>query len=135
MANENTTTPESLSDQARAAGDEMMNQAGRARAAVSQAARGAADALDQGRTAAAERLAETASAVRGRSEALPGGQRVREFANAAADRLSSTADYMRTHDLSRMGDDIEGVVKNHPGPALLIAAAFGFLLGRALARD
>jgi hypothetical protein len=27
------------------------------------------------------------------------------------------------------------VVKNHPGPALLVAAMFGFLLGRALTRD
>jgi ElaB/YqjD/DUF883 family membrane-anchored ribosome-binding protein len=127
--------PESFDDQVRAAGDEVMNQAGRARTAVSQAARTAADALDHGRTAAADRLAETASTVRERSEGLPGGSRVREFANAAADRLSSTADYMRTHDLSRIGDDVEDVVRNHPGPALLIAAAFGFLLGRALARD
>lgn len=135
MANEDSMIPESLGEQARAAGDEVMNQAGRARHAVSQAARTAADAVDQGRTAAADRLAETASAVRDRSEALPGGQRVREFAHAAADRLSSTADYVRTHDLSRMGNDVEDVVRNHPGPALLVAAAFGFLLGRALARD
>jgi hypothetical protein len=26
-------------------------------------------------------------------------------------------------------------VKNNPGPALLVAAAFGFVLGRALTRD
>lgn len=134
MANEHSI-PDSLNDQARAAGEEVMNQAGRARQAVSQAARTAADALDHGRTATADRLAETASTVRERSEALPGGPRVREFAHAAADRLSSTANYMRTHDLSRMGDDVESVVRNHPGPALLVAAAFGFLLGRALARD
>jgi hypothetical protein len=31
--------------------------------------------------------------------------------------------------------DVETAVKNNPGPALLIAAAFGFLLGRALNRD
>jgi ElaB/YqjD/DUF883 family membrane-anchored ribosome-binding protein len=135
MANEYPTTPETLTDQARAAGDEAMNQAARARGAVSQAARTAVDKVDQGRVAAADRLAHTASSVRERSENLPGGPRVREFANAAADRLSSTADYMRTHDLSRMGDDVEDVVRNHPGPALLIAAAFGFLLGRAMARD
>jgi ElaB/YqjD/DUF883 family membrane-anchored ribosome-binding protein len=135
MANEYPTTPEPLTDQARAAGEEAMNQAARARGAVSQAARTAVDAVDQGRTAAADRIAQTASSVRERSESLPGGARVRDFANAAADRLSSTADYMRTHDLSRMGDDVEDVVRNHPGPALLIAAAFGFLLGRAMARD
>ena len=31
--------------------------------------------------------------------------------------------------------DVESLVKNNPGPALVVAAAFGFLLGRALSRD
>jgi ElaB/YqjD/DUF883 family membrane-anchored ribosome-binding protein len=31
--------------------------------------------------------------------------------------------------------DIESVVKKNPGPALVVAAAFGFLLGRALSRN
>jgi len=31
--------------------------------------------------------------------------------------------------------DVETMVKNNPGPALLIAATFGFVLGRALSRD
>ena len=44
---------------------------------------------------------------------------MKEFASAAADRLSTTADYMRTHDAKRMMADVETVVKNNPGPALL----------------
>ena len=60
---------------------------------------------------------------------------MKEFASAAADRLSTTADYMRTHDAKRMMADVETVVKNNPGPALLIAAAFGFIAGPALTRD
>lgn len=31
--------------------------------------------------------------------------------------------------------NIENVVKSNPWPVLLIAAAFGFVLGRALIRD
>ena len=31
--------------------------------------------------------------------------------------------------------DVETVVKNNPGPALLVAAVCGFMLGRALTRD
>jgi hypothetical protein len=31
--------------------------------------------------------------------------------------------------------DVESVVSKNPGPALLIAAAFGFLVGRAITRD
>jgi ElaB/YqjD/DUF883 family membrane-anchored ribosome-binding protein len=34
-----------------------------------------------------------------------------------------------------MASDVEAVVKNNPGPALLVATAFGFLLGRAMSRD
>jgi hypothetical protein len=61
-----------------------------------------------------------------RADQLPGGPKVQEFANAAAERLSTTADYMRSHDAKRMLSDVERVVKNNPGPSLVIAAAFGF---------
>ena len=63
------------------------------------------------------------------------GQKVQQFAHVAAERLSTTADYMRSHDAKRMLADVERVVKNNPGPSLVIAAAFGFVIGRALTRD
>jgi hypothetical protein len=128
-------TAQSLTDQARAVGETAVSQATRARDAVSQAARSAVDAVDEGRVATADRLEETASAVRQRSESLPGGPRVRQIAQTAADGLTTTADYVRTHDIKGLVDDVEAVVKNNPGPALLVAAAFGFLLARAMARD
>ena len=62
-------------------------------------------------------------------------KKVQEFAHAAADRLSTGADYVRSHDASRMMTDVETVVKNNPGRALALAAAFGFIVGRALSRD
>jgi ElaB/YqjD/DUF883 family membrane-anchored ribosome-binding protein len=34
-----------------------------------------------------------------------------------------------------MRTDVESFVKSNPGPALAVAAAFGFFLGRALSRD
>jgi ElaB/YqjD/DUF883 family membrane-anchored ribosome-binding protein len=95
------------------------------------------DAMAEGerRSIAADRLEGAASTVHERADELPGGPRVKEFAHATADRLSATADYIRDHDARRMMADVETVVKNNPGPALLIAAAFGFVLGRALTRD
>ena len=135
MPNTNLPTHGSPTDEARAVGEQVMGQAASAREAVSDMARTAADTIESGRSAAADRLKDAASTVRERSSELPGGERVRDFANAAADRLSTTADYMRTHDLNRMASDVEAVVKNNPGPALLIATAFGFLLGRAMSRD
>ena len=76
-----------------------------------------------------------ASALRDRAGDLPGGASVRNFAQSAADRLSSSAEYMRNHDARRMMADTQTFVKSYPGPALVVAAAFGFLLGRALSRD
>lgn len=128
-------TPGSLTDQAKTLGHDAADQVASARDAVADMAGRAAGTLDQGRVAAADRLASAASAVRHSSDDLAEGGRVRSIAQATADRLSSTADYMRTHDMNRMAEDVEGVVKSHPGPALLAAAAFGFLLGRALSRD
>ena len=91
--------------------------------------------MESGRAAAADRLEDAASSVRRRADELPGGPRVQNFAHAAADRMSSTADYVRDADARRLRGDVETMVKNNPGPALLVAAMFGFLLGRALSRD
>jgi hypothetical protein len=34
-----------------------------------------------------------------------------------------------------MMTDVEGLVTRNPGPSLLVAAAFGFLVGRAMTRE
>jgi ElaB/YqjD/DUF883 family membrane-anchored ribosome-binding protein len=60
---------------------------------------------------------------------------VQQFARAAAERLSTTADYVRNHDAKRMLADVEGVVKNNPGVSLVVAAVCGFMLGRSLTRS
>ena len=75
-----------------------------------------------------------ASAVRDRADQLPGGQKVQQFAQAAAERLGTTADYVRSHDGKRMLADVQRVVKSNPGPALAIAAALGFVIGRTFTR-
>jgi ElaB/YqjD/DUF883 family membrane-anchored ribosome-binding protein len=103
--------------------------------AVKESVRNATDKLDEARSATAGRLQSVASAVHEKAEELPGGETVRNVARAAADRLEATADYMRDHDASRIWADLETVVKNNPGPSLALAAAFGFLVGRALTRD
>ncbi len=76
-----------------------------------------------------------ASAVRERADQLPGGQKVQQFAQSAAERLSTTADYVRSHDAKRMLADAERVVKNNPGSSLVVAAALGFVIGRTFTRS
>ena len=102
---------------------------------VTDAARDVAAKVDGSRSTAADGLAAAASAMHDRAADLPGGEAVRNVARATADRLGSSAEYVRTHDAKRMMADVESFVKSNPGPALAVAATFGFLLGRALSRD
>ena len=53
------------------------------------------------------------------------------LAHSAADKLTSTADYVRQNDLKDMLTDVEQLVKKNPGPSLVAAAFVGFLVGRA----
>jgi ElaB/YqjD/DUF883 family membrane-anchored ribosome-binding protein len=102
---------------------------------MSELARDAADAIDDSRPRAAESLDSAAESLKDRARHLPGGERVSEFAHSAADRIGKTADYVRNNDVRRMMSDVESVVAKNPGPSLLIAVAFGFLIGRAITRD
>jgi ElaB/YqjD/DUF883 family membrane-anchored ribosome-binding protein len=115
--------------------DDFSTRAGEVKSKVSDMARTAADSVDQARSAAARGLNTAASAIHDQADRLPGGDRVSGLAHSAADRLSSTADYVRRNDLNSVRGDVEALVKNNPGPALLAAAAVGFLIGRAIARD
>jgi hypothetical protein len=89
--------------------------------------------MKAGAPPAAGALQNTADSLRNRVE--QGGSKLSNVANATATKLESTANYMRDHDMRAMMGDVEGAIRRNPGPALLCAAAFGFLLGTALRRD
>lgn len=103
--------------------------------AMTDVARGAATALDENRSRAADGLDAAASTLYERADQLPGGEQVRGVAHATADRLSTGAEYVRTHSPRQMMADVHDIVRKNPGPALAIAAVFGFFLGRTLHRD
>jgi len=106
-----------------------------ANADLKERARNAAAAIDAGRSTTADGLATAASAIHQRADDMPGGDKVRSFARATADRLNTGANYVRSHDAKRMMADVETLVKSNPGPALVASAVFGFLLARAMSRD
>ena len=135
MPNKPTTGDNSLAADVRTAARDITEGAWNAAGAMADAGRDAAATLDDSRSMAADGLDAAASALHGNVTNLPGGETVRNVARAAADRLGSGAEYVRTHDAKRMMADVESFVKNNPGPALAVAAAFGFLIGRALSRD
>ena len=94
-----------------------------------------ADKIDENRGAAAGGLESAASALREKADTLPGGQKVANAAHATADAVGVAADYVRGNDLKAMMADVQKLVKNNPGPALLTAAALGFLIARTFSRD
>jgi ElaB/YqjD/DUF883 family membrane-anchored ribosome-binding protein len=134
MTNKSTSLqdrPTSPSDGPSTLGDKISETAAQVKEKASDLGQMAADKIDNNRDAAATGLDKAASTLHDKAESLPGGEKVTSLAHATADKLSSTADYVRTHDVNRMMGDVETLVKNNPGPALLVAAAIGFLVGRA----
>lgn len=89
----------------------------------------ALDKVDEKRTTAASALDSTASGLRS------SGERVTHWGDAAANKIEDTARYLREHDTRSMASDFEATVRRNPGPSILIAAAFGFLLGSAMKRS
>lgn len=56
-------------------------------------------------------------------------------ARSVTDTIQSGGRYLENRQLSGMMDDFGDVIRNHPVPALLIAAGLGFLLARAMSRS
>lgn len=116
-------------------GYQFADAASRAADKVTELGRAAADSVGDPRDTAAAGIDSAASSLHSAAERLPGGENVSGLAHAAADTLSSTADYVRNADMARMRSDVERVVRNNPGPSLLAAAVVGFVVGRALSHD
>jgi ElaB/YqjD/DUF883 family membrane-anchored ribosome-binding protein len=57
-----------------------------------------------------------------------------EARTAATDTVKQAADYLRETGMDSMLDDVEAMVKRHPGPALVVAGVLGFMVGRTLSR-
>jgi ElaB/YqjD/DUF883 family membrane-anchored ribosome-binding protein len=112
----------------------IMDSAERSAQRMSEMGRDAAEKLDNSRPAAARGLDSAASALRDAADNVPGSTG-RGFARATADRLNTTADYVRANHMSDMADDVMQLIKERPGLSLIVAAALGFVVGRALTRS
>ena len=124
-----------LSDTAQNVKDKVTDAAATTRQKVSNAGRQASDKIDEKRGPAADALQSAASSIHEKAEGLPGGETVKSVAHSAAEKLETTAGYIREHDIKTMLSDVEEIVKRNPGPSLLIAVAVGFLIGRAFRED
>ena len=134
MPNKSTSFGDTVADEP-SLGEKLSDTATQVKDKVSDLGRTAADKIDENRDATAGGLDKAAAALHEKAESLPGGEKVTNLAHATAEKLSSTADYVREHDVNRMMADVETLVKNNPGPSLLAAAVIGFLVGRAFSSN
>jgi hypothetical protein len=121
----------SAADMASAAGEQISDVASEAKGKITGMSRTAADKIDDNRDTVAGGLETAASTLHEKAENLPGGENVTRIAHSAADKLSTTADYVRQHDVNRMMADVQEMVKRNPGPALVASAVLGYLVARA----
>ena len=126
MSNKSTTV-----DESRSVTEKVSDAATEVKDKVADLGRTAAGKINENRGAAASGLERAASTVHETAASLPGGEKVAELAHSTADKLTTTAEYVRDHDVNSIMTDVERLVKNSPGPALLIAGVIGFLVGRA----
>jgi len=100
---------------------------------ASELGRTAKQSIDKNFQNAAGALEGAASAIRSR---MPQGEgRMSGIANTTANKLDSTARYMREHDTSDLYYEIGNWARRNPGAAIGTAAGIGLLLGLTLKRD
>ena len=116
-------------------GDQISDVASQAKEKAADLGRSAARKIDEQRDTAASGLESAASTLHASADRLPGGEKVTSLAHTTADTLTSTADYVREHDVNSMMADVERFVRNNPGPSLLAAAVVGFLVGRTFSSN
>jgi ElaB/YqjD/DUF883 family membrane-anchored ribosome-binding protein len=135
MAKRTTEFENVTADDRSTVGQTVSDTAAQVKDTASELGRRAADTIDESRTSAASGMEKAAAALHDNADRLPGGERVGNLARVTADKLGSTADYVRTHDVNRMMADVETLVRNNPGASLAVAAFVGFLAGRAFSRS
>jgi hypothetical protein len=84
------------------------------------------DQIDAQREPVASTLNKTATALHEQ------GENAASLAHTTADKLETTANYLRQHDLKAMMGDVQDLAKKYPGQCLAAAVGVGFLLGRLL---
>jgi hypothetical protein len=114
--------------------DRVTEAASKTKRTVNEMTSTASEKLDRQREAAAGGLDRAASTIREKVVSMSGGARTANVAHGIADRMESTASYLRDHDFTDMREDLIAVCRRHPAQAMLSALAVGFLVGRAVRR-
>lgn len=104
-----------------------------ARDKASELGRSAKESIDRNFHNAAGALEGAASKIRSRMP-QSGEGRMAGIAGTTADKLDSTAHYLRNHDTSDLFRGLESWARRNPGAAIGTAAGIGLMLGISLKR-
>ena len=114
--------------------DRVSEMATKTKEKASEMADAVSEKLDEQRESAAEGLGRAASTLHQRADSVPGGPKVVNLTHSIADGMESTANYLREHDFSSMGEDLLAICRKYPTQSVMAALAAGFLLGRSARR-
>jgi ElaB/YqjD/DUF883 family membrane-anchored ribosome-binding protein len=127
--NETTRSADQAAEVAKKAKESISDAAKTMKTKTEEFGRVAMNKLEDNRISAAGALHDTAGSIHENAGRLPNGP---DMAHSAAEKVDAVAGYVDRHDTKQMMADVEGVVKRNPMPALLIAGAVGFLIGRTI---
>jgi len=128
-------TASNLGQRAQEAASSLAHQASQVASNVGQhaqdAASGAAERTDDAISSVGQGMASLAGTLR---HNVPREGMLGTAADRVADRLEAGGQYLQEHGLNDMGDDLSGLIRQHPLPSMLAVFGLGFLLGSALRR-
>jgi len=119
MPNKATALKDVADDETSTLGDKLADTASKVKDKVAEMGQTAAAKIDDNRGGAAEGLEKAATALHENAQGLPGGEKVSDLAHVTAEKLNSTAEYVREHDVKSMMTDVESLVRKNPGPPFL----------------
>ncbi len=124
MAQRAQDTASNLGEKARNLASDVSQRAG-------DLAERAGDRADDALSSMGQRMSSMAGTLR---QSAPREGVIGSAAGAVADRLESGGRYLQEHGVSDITDDLAGVVRRNPLPAVCIAFGVGFLIGMASRR-
>jgi len=121
-----------VKDKAKETASNLAGQAGEAASSVARTAGNVASSIGQGMESAASTVGSGMQSLGGTiRESAPHSGMMGTAASGVADALDTSGRYLRTHDLSDMGQDLFGRIRRNPIPAMLVGIGIGYLFARA----
>ena len=102
----------------------VADKAEEAKSKVADFGRRTREQLDSQRQPMADTLNRTASTLHSQSD------KAAAMGHTAADKLETTAEYLRQNDMKAMMSDVNDLARKYPTQTLAVAVGVGFLLGR-----